>query len=89
MQLAALKCLGTWRHDYITAYRERLEKLTGEDSYREELTALMSELSAGVVAEHLREGLLAVVIQVLFPKLLGRVGRSAKVPHRISRSCFT
>lgn len=85
VQLAALKCLMTWRHEYLTANRERLERLVDESSYREELTALTADVSAGAVAG--KGELLTVVIQLLFPKLLGRVGRTAKARARLVCIC--
>ena len=85
VQLAALKALITWRHEYLTTNRERLERLVGEDTFREELTALTADIAAGVVP--LKGELLGVVTQLLFPKLLGRVGRSAKVRQSSVHCC--
>ncbi|CAM6068321.1 unnamed protein product [Sphagnum tenellum] len=72
IQKLSLECLLNWRDGYLTLYVEHLENLISHSTLREELvTWNVSTDSHQVQAEH-REGLLAVVLSILYPKIMKR-----------------
>ncbi|KAH9571647.1 hypothetical protein CY35_02G105300 [Sphagnum magellanicum] len=72
IQKLSLECLLNWRDGYLTLYVEHLENLISHSTLREELvTWNVSRDSHQVQAEH-REGLLAVVLSILYPKIMKR-----------------
>jgi hypothetical protein len=95
IQKLSLECLLNWRDGYLTLYVEHLENLISHSTLREELvTWNVSTDSHQVQAEH-REGLLAVVLSILYPKIMkrstkasGKVRVNASYPVLSSSSFF-
>jgi U3 small nucleolar RNA-associated protein 20 len=95
IQKLSLECLLNWRDGYLTLYVEHLENLISHSTLREELvTWNVSRDSHQVQAEH-REGLLAVVLSILYPKIMkrstkasGKVRVNASDPALSSSSFF-
>ncbi len=88
IQKLSLECLLNWRDGYLTLYVEHLENLISHSTLREELvTWNVSRDSHQVQAEH-REGLLAVVLSILYPKIMKRSTKaSGKVRVNASILC--
>jgi U3 small nucleolar RNA-associated protein 20 len=84
IQQLALQCLVTWKFEYITPYKEHLERLIDEKSFREELAVLKFGSSEdmqtdGLVLPQHRAALAPLVIDILYPKLTARKARTGKV----------
>eukprot|EP01135_Chromosphaera_perkinsii_P004611 Nk52_evm4s292 gene=Nk52_evmTU4s292 len=77
VQDRALKCLFTYKFPYINPYKEILENIVNERTFRDELTkfTLDSELTI-VLSEH-RTELLGIVIRILFGNMTRRKGNSS------------
>ncbi|KAL6072065.1 U3 snoRNP protein [Balamuthia mandrillaris] len=78
IQKLALACLLTWKHDYLISYKEHLERLIAEHTFRQELTTFPVDREKGFIADQHRAKLIPVLIKILYGKLITRRGRSAK-----------
>ncbi|KJE89941.1 hypothetical protein, variant [Capsaspora owczarzaki ATCC 30864] len=74
LQAKALQCILAFKFPYLTPYREPLEQLCGEQSFRSALLALDMDADAGLVKKEHRQGLLSVMSRLLYAKMISRAG---------------
>ncbi|OXU31234.1 hypothetical protein TSAR_014768 [Trichomalopsis sarcophagae] len=77
IQKAALHCLYTYRHKYLTPYKEQLDNIVDEKNLKNELARFQISVGEGieaVVQEEHREGLIPVLMRILHSKMSQRVG---------------
>ena len=70
VQKHAMKCLFTWRFDYMNEYKENLERLIDEKTLREEITSFNLTIEASPIKPEHRKPLSNIIISVLFGKLI-------------------
>jgi U3 small nucleolar RNA-associated protein 20 len=71
IQQLALSCLLNWKDPHLVPYGENLQRLVAPKTARDELTHwdIGSEGGSGAVMEEHREGVMKVVIHIMYPKL--------------------
>lgn len=69
IQLEAFRCLLTYKHDYLVSYREHLELLIDEKSFRNELVLFSIDDANSVILEEQRADLMPVLMRILFGKM--------------------
>lgn len=77
IQKAALHCLYTYRHKYLTPYKEQLDNIVDEKNLKNELARFQISVGEGieaVVQEEHREGLIPILMRILHSKMSQRVG---------------
>eukprot|EP00163_Fabomonas_tropica_P007395 TRINITY_DN1710_c2_g2_i3.p1 TRINITY_DN1710_c2_g2~~TRINITY_DN1710_c2_g2_i3.p1 ORF type:complete len:2520 (+),score=613.45 TRINITY_DN1710_c2_g2_i3:964-8523(+) len=79
VQSLALKCLKTWNHKYITPYLDNLEKLIGDDTFRDAIVNFPISVDAGMIENEHRADLLPIIIRIVYAKLLQRKGRKGSL----------
>jgi len=69
IQLEAFRCLLTYKNGYLVSYREHLELLINEKSFRNELVRFsIDDTNSVILAEH-RADLMPVLMRILFGKM--------------------
>lgn len=63
IQKIAVKCLLTYKFSYVMPYKDNLERLLEDESFRDELTLLTEDEGNAVVDLAHREGLMPIVIR--------------------------
>ena len=69
VQGLALKALSKWRWAWLAPYQPRLQRLVGEGTWREELTAFHLDPAVSPIAPAHRRPLAAVLTRLLYPRL--------------------
>lgn len=77
IQKLTLECLLNWKDSYLTPYVEHLENLISYSTLREELATWSVTKENHQVQEEHRPGLIAVVLRILYPKIMKRSGKFA------------
>ena len=70
VQSLALKCLSKWRWPWLNPYAPRLQRLVGEATWREEMTAFHLDPQVSPIAAAHRRPLAAVLMRLLYPRLV-------------------
>ncbi|KAJ3414834.1 U3 snoRNP protein [Chytridiales sp. JEL 0842] len=77
IQQLALKSLLSWKEPGVIAYAEHLEGLTKDEKFRDFLSTFdLESVESGVKTQH-RPALFAVIIRILYGKLINRRGRGS------------
>lgn len=74
IQKEALNCIMNYKHKYLTPYQEHLFNLIDEKNFKNELTSFRVDSDTTVVQAEHREGLMPVVIQIVFAKMKSKIG---------------
>lgn len=77
IQKAALHCLYSYKHKYLTPYKEQLDNIVDEKNLKNELARFQISVGEGidvVVQEEHRDGLIPVLMRILHSKMSQRVG---------------
>ena len=69
MQLEAFRCLLTYKHSYLVSYREHLESLIDEKSFRNELVLFSIDDTNSVIQDEHRSDLMPMLMRILFGKM--------------------
>ena len=69
IQLAAFRCLLTYKHSYLLSYREHLESLIDEKSFRNELVLFSIDDTNSVIEDEHRVDLMPLLMRILFGKM--------------------
>ena len=69
IQLEAFRCLLTYKDGYIVSYREQMESLIDQKSFRNELVLFSIDSTNGVIQEEHRCDLMPVLMRILFGKM--------------------
>ncbi|XP_070543166.1 small subunit processome component 20 homolog [Ptychodera flava] len=78
VQRLALKCILTYKYNYLVPYQENLTRLLDVKSFSEELVAFSVDEDHGVInAEH-REQLLPILVRILYGRMLIKTGGKSK-----------
>lgn len=85
IQKLTLDCLLNWKDGYLLSYVEHLENLVSYATLREEIVTWSIGRESHQVQDEHREGLIAVVLRILYPKILKR---SAKFAGKVSLGFF-
>lgn len=91
IQKAALSCLLTFNHNYLITYKDNLERLLDNKTFKNELTQLClnSENEADrVLKDEHRADFMPILMRILFGKMLSQTGpkTSGKKNSQIRRS---
>lgn len=85
LQAAALECIFTWKDPNIRPYADNLRNLVDEVKFRDELsTFIQNEEQIQIDPSH-RDGLMPVVMRVLYGRLIQRSKASAKTSKNTRR----
>lgn len=74
IQKEALRCIITYKYKYLTPYQEHLFNLIDEKNFKNELISFKIDSESTLVQQEHREGLMPVVIQIVFAKMTSKVG---------------
>ncbi|XP_071486938.1 small subunit processome component 20 homolog [Diadema antillarum] len=74
VQKAALACLYTYNYKYLSPYRENLDQLMDDKLFRDALVHFGIDTTSGIVKPVDREGLLPVLLRILYGKMLSKTG---------------
>ncbi|MCO5560985.1 hypothetical protein L7F22_014605 [Adiantum nelumboides] len=70
IQLKVLECVLNWKDSYLTPYENHLKNLISPKMAREEMTTWKIEKEGESVQPNHRNGLVGILLRVLFPKIL-------------------
>ncbi|XP_071791922.1 small subunit processome component 20 homolog isoform X2 [Asterias amurensis] len=74
IQKTVLACLMTYNHPYLNPYKENLDGLMEDKKFRGMLVQFSIDETAGVVAANHREGLLPILMRILYGKMMSKTG---------------
>lgn len=74
IQKEALNCIMTYKYKYLVPYRSNLLNLIDEKNFKNELVLFRVDSESTMVQVDHREGLMPVVIQIVFAKMTFKVG---------------
>ncbi|KAJ7564585.1 hypothetical protein O6H91_02G024400 [Diphasiastrum complanatum] len=77
IQEAAFDCLLNWKDPYLMPYQERLKSIFSSKTLREELTVWNVEREGHQVQDEHREGLIPILIKILYPKVVKMTSKSS------------
>ena len=77
IQALSLECLLNWKDNYLTSHVVHLQNLISYSTLREELVTWTIGRESHQVQEEHRPGLIAVVLRILYPKIMKRSGKFA------------
>lgn len=80
VQLCCLKCLFTWKFDYLKPYRENLERIADDKTTREEITLFNITIENETIKKQHRIEFSKLLIKILYSKLIS-VNKRSKI-HR-------
>jgi len=69
LQLEAFRCLLTYKHTFLISYREHLESLINEKSFRNELVLFSIDDTNSVIQDAHRADIMPVLMRILFGKM--------------------
>ncbi|XP_068744813.1 small subunit processome component 20 homolog [Montipora capricornis] len=69
VQKLAVKCLMTYKFNYLQPYKENVERLLEDENFREELAHFSVDEERGIVDSNHREGLMPILIRLLYGKM--------------------
>ena len=72
---------------YLRPYKDRLVRLIGEKTFRDEMTAFTLDADSGIVLREHRAAFVPILIRIMFPKLVQRKTTQAKVRSRLLVCC--
>ena len=79
LQKQALRCLLTWQEPHVSLYKEHLERIIDEKTFRSELVSFPLDPETSPIQESHRALLLPILLPILLVKMTSRKGRSARV----------
>ncbi|KAJ8971909.1 hypothetical protein NQ314_000480 [Rhamnusium bicolor] len=74
VQKAALDCIMTYKHKYLTPYKENLYNLVDDKNFKHEITAFQIDKDSNVILSEHRENLIPIVMQIVFSKMSVKTG---------------
>lgn len=74
VQKLALDCIFAYKHKYLTPYKEYLYHLVDDGKFKEAITNFKIDKESNVLQEEHRANLMPVIMNILFSKMLVRVG---------------
>ncbi|XP_023019456.2 LOW QUALITY PROTEIN: small subunit processome component 20 homolog [Leptinotarsa decemlineata] len=74
IQKAALDCIMTYKHKYLTPYKENLYNLVDDKNFKNEITTFKVDKDSDIVLLEHREGLIPIVMQIVFSKMSAKTG---------------
>lgn len=90
IQELSLECLLNWKDGYLTAHVVHLQNLISYSTLREELVTWTIGRATHQVQEEHRPGLIAVILRILYPKIMKRSGKFAgKVMQQSSCALYS
>ena len=69
IQLEAFRCLLTYKHSFLVSYKEHLELLVNEKSFRNELVLFSIGDTNSVIEDEHRSDLMPILMRILFGKM--------------------
>ena len=66
VQKLAVKCLFIYKFDYLEPYKENIERLLGDENFRDELAHFSVDEDSGIVVKSHRDGLMPVLIRLVY-----------------------
>jgi len=74
VQKLAVKCLMTYKFNYLEPYKENIDRLLDDENFRDELAHFSVDEESGIVDVSHREGLMPVLIRLLYGKMQRSTG---------------
>ncbi|KAG5868691.1 hypothetical protein JTB14_031637 [Gonioctena quinquepunctata] len=74
IQKAALDCIMTYKHKYLTPYKDNLYNLVDDKNFKNELSTFRIDKDSDTVLPGHREGLIPIVMQIVFSKMSAKTG---------------
>ena len=86
VQKLAVKCLMTYKLNFLGPYKENIERLLDDENFRDELAHFSVDEESGIVDASHREGLMPVLIRLVVTR--DRTGHVTRVNgNEILRTC--
>lgn len=74
VQKLALQCIMSYKHKYLTPYRDSLFNLVDDKNFKDELTNFRVDQESSTVQDDHRKDLIPVVMQIVFSKMSVKTG---------------
>ncbi|CAG9859449.1 unnamed protein product [Phyllotreta striolata] len=74
VQKSALDCIFTYKHKFLTPYKQNLYNLIDEKNFKHEIRTFRVDKESNVILPEHREGLLPIVLQIVFGKMNVKTG---------------
>lgn len=74
VQKVALDCIMTYKFKYLTPYKDHLYNLIDDKNFKNELVAFKIDQESEMVQEEHRNGLIPVIMKLVFSKMMSRIG---------------
>ncbi|KAI9295650.1 hypothetical protein K502DRAFT_364846 [Neoconidiobolus thromboides FSU 785] len=85
IQTLSLKCIETYRYQFISEYSLRLHNILNDIKFRDEITTFSIAPDSDVIESKHREQLLPYLVKILYGRLISRKGRKSSkmnINHR-------
>ena len=86
VQNLALKCLMTYKFNYLKPYKENIERLLDDENFRDELAHFSVDEETGIVDTSHREGLMPVLIR--YSAVFSTFTQQSAEMRRKGRNCL-
>lgn len=74
IQKAALDCILTYKHKYLTPYKQNLCNLVDDKNFKNEITTFRVDKESDMIIQEHRQNLIPIVIQIVFSKMSVKTG---------------
>ncbi|XP_072378550.1 small subunit processome component 20 homolog [Diabrotica undecimpunctata] len=74
IQKAALDCIFTYKHKYLSPYKESLYNMVDDKNFKNEMTTFRVDKDSNLVLSEHRDGLIPIVMQIVFGKMNIKTG---------------
>ncbi|KAJ8922427.1 hypothetical protein NQ315_004373 [Exocentrus adspersus] len=74
IQKSALDCIMTYKHKYLTPYKQNLYNLVDDKNFKNEITTFRVDKESDMIVQEHRENLIPVIMQIVFSKMNVKTG---------------
>ncbi|EFA12725.1 small subunit processome component 20 homolog [Tribolium castaneum] len=74
VQKLALDCIMTYKHKFLTPYKDHLYNLVDDKNFKNELAAFQIDKESGTIQEEHRDDLVPLIIRIVFSKMSTKTG---------------
>lgn len=86
VQKLAVKCLMTYKFNFLEPYKENIERLLDDENFRDELAHFSVDEESGIVNASHREGLMPILIRLVVSR--DRTGHVTRINGNITLCTF-
>lgn len=74
IQKAALECIFTYKHKYLTPYSQNLLSLIDNKAFKNEVTRFSIDKDSGAIQEEHRPKLIPIIMKLVYSKMVAKTG---------------